>query len=482
MGYFTLSFQNEEFEKLYQQHLKKCVQKSANYYMMILFIGQCFALLDQIISAQYFLFMLYGPFTTFEVYMIYLIHRQKIKVEYIKIYINLLSFTASTLQLGYYYFDFLNLSYSQNYVYMDIMHQFILLYNFGSSHFLSSIFFIYFLIIRVYIQISMGFTFLSLAFFIYGLFYITDMYQKEKQSRKQFLKGQRNKLFEQLIQEFIDDQICIIEKDEKNIQFIPIIINNKFKEFELDINTIIKEIIISQLKYSLYNYLYKINKNRETLLCNYKNQVYQITYWRIIQKKCQIFLKMQQVYSDKLTVVNYRDLYLKQQQEFYKKSTQIIENNISSSKQFNQLIKQVKPSQFLYCFQKYYCLYKCKFELITFKYLEQQLSKRQIDFKKLVMKPFHSDKSLLNVLLQVISQSMIEIQVKTTKRKSVLDFKFYGKIRINLIDKANLLINQILFHIGIGTCSIQNQLDGSCLIKMKLIDNKNQKFQRQSLK
>ena len=41
--------------------------------------------------------MLYGPFTTFEVYMIYLIHRQKIKVEYIKIYINLLSFTASTL-------------------------------------------------------------------------------------------------------------------------------------------------------------------------------------------------------------------------------------------------------------------------------------------------------------------------------------------------------------------------------------------------
>ncbi|KAM3127931.1 hypothetical protein pb186bvf_019967 [Paramecium bursaria] len=470
MGYFTLQFQNKEFEELYQQHLKKCVQKTANYYMIILFIGQCLALIDQFLSRQYYLFMLYCPVTTFEIYMIYLIHKHRLKVEYITMYINLLSLTASSIQLAFYYFNFLDLTNSQYYVYMDIMHQFILLYNFGSSYILSSIFYIYFLIIRVYIQVCMGFTFQSLAFIVYGLFYIIDLYQTEKQHRKQFLKGQRNKLFEQLIQEFIDDQICIIEKDEDNIKFIPVIINNKFQMLSSDINKVIKQ-INTQYKQSLQNYLYKTNKNKETLLCHYKNQVFQITYWRIIQKKCQIFVKMQQIYNNKYSLVNYKELYDKQQ-----KKLQHLSKQSQQAKQINQYLQ---ASIFIYWFQKYYCQYKCKFELISFDYLEELFRKGQFDINKLFMKPIYSDKQLLRILLRIIEQTMAQVQVRVIQQKFLLEFKFYGKTQITSLNKAIQFINQILFHIGYGKCSIIKNQDESCLIKMKIMNNKHAKFQIQ---
>ncbi|KAM3134339.1 hypothetical protein pb186bvf_013624 [Paramecium bursaria] len=95
------------------------------------------------------------------------------------------------------------------------------------------------------------------AYLISGSYFIIDQYQQEKVQRKLFLKSYQQ--FELLIDEFIDDQVIILEKDEENVTFQNKILNNKLPEICNDFNLFLKNVSIPQYKSKLQNYLYKSN-------------------------------------------------------------------------------------------------------------------------------------------------------------------------------------------------------------------------------
>ncbi|KAM3133472.1 hypothetical protein pb186bvf_014476 [Paramecium bursaria] len=258
----------------------------------------------------------------------------------------------------------------------------------------------------------MQYTIFSVTFAFYGLFFFIDQYQKAKQKRKLFLKGQRNKLFEKLIKEFIDEKVCIIEKDEDNIKFNLIIINDRLKELSEDINLMIKSLEICY-KQSLQNYLYKTIKCREILLCKFKNRVFEVKYSRYIIKRCQIFIKIKEIYHNQHSLVNYKEL------SEINSLKEIILIKLPS-KISREIIKKqyilILVLKILSCFIRLRLRQqKFNFEIIKFEFGREH---------------FYTDRILFNLLLICIEKLLINRQVMLKQIKNGFQMDSYGAINI----------------------------------------------------
>ncbi|KAM3133471.1 hypothetical protein pb186bvf_014475 [Paramecium bursaria] len=317
---------------------------------------------------------------------------------------------------------------------------------------------------RVYIQISFGFTNLSIAFAIFSLFYIIEQYKKAKQRRKQFLKSQRNKLLEQLIKDFIDERVCIIEKDEKNVKFIPIIMNNQLQELSKDINVILKQLKLCNSKESLQQYLYKSIQEQETILCQYTNVVYQVIYQRFILKTCQIFIKIKQLYQNQSSIIDYKELYLRQLNEIQK-----IKQNTYCSK---QMIK-VQLKIFVHWFKKYPFCYKIKAEIVDLQYLFNA-SQFEIILNDFLVSNISSDKLLIFLLLKSLTKIIKNRKVKVYQIKSGILIQVQGMIKEPVNKEGLCFINQILFHIGFVDVIFHQRQNKPDLITLKFLDDQEQ--------
>ncbi|KAM3133415.1 hypothetical protein pb186bvf_014419 [Paramecium bursaria] len=472
MGFFSLQFQNQELEDKYQIQQQKYVKKSANYLLLILSIGEMMTTLDNIFNIQYVMMAFAFSLVMNNAIIYYLIKKKKIDAKIIIYYFNTMSIMSIFVQVIYIKFqDFFKFTDAQIFAQLDIIHQFVTLLNFGQSHLISSAIYILFIICRVYIQISYGFTSLSVSFSIFCLFYIFEQYQKAKQRRKQFLKSQRNKLLEQLIQDFIDEKVCIIEKDEDNVKFIPIIVNNKLQELSSDINQILKQLKLCNNKCGLEQYLYLTTKEKETLLCSYNFQTFQITYQKILLKTCQIFIKIQQIYHHQSSIINYKDLYHKQQNYIQKIEKMNYQTKIITNK--------LQIRLFVYWFNKYFLCYHIKQQLISIEQLKDLLIDSQFDiiYKDVELSGLKSDRLLLCLLFQSLKQCLSQRQIKLYQMKSGIQILIYGILEVNQKEQLISFINKILFHIGVGNVIFKYTKDRLGLITIKLLDIKNKKFQ-----
>ncbi|KAM3133410.1 hypothetical protein pb186bvf_014414 [Paramecium bursaria] len=458
MGYFALQFQNYELESQYQGQQHKYIQKQSKYYIIILMIGKCISIIDNIRFSQYLMMSIAIAFILTETSLVYLIKTKRIDTKIIILYTNLLSFGSSLTQLIIYYFrDFFQLSNAQLYVQLDIIHQGITLFNYGQSHIDSSVLYIIFIVSKVFLQIQMfEYTSLSMTFSFYSLFYLIDQYQKAKQRRKQFLKSQRNKSLELLIQEFIDDRVCILEKDETNVRFISIMINDKIRKLTSDIDKMIKQLKIQKSSIHLGNYLYTTQKNNETLLCKYKKQFYEVTYQRFVLKKCQIFIKIKQIYQDQYYTVNYKELYQKLQRDL-KRLSQSSYRFINTSYILSKFNIQTIIRQLIY---------------ILVQKISSCLQIKDRVYKLALDQPVtqcSSDKLLLNLLFKAIEKLLMNRYIIMKENKNIITIDIYGEKIQNIQSDYLIFINKLLFHIGIGGCQIDESRNSQCHIQIKLL-------------
>ncbi|KAM3133432.1 hypothetical protein pb186bvf_014436 [Paramecium bursaria] len=480
-GFFSLQFENIELEKKYQIQQQKYIKQSADRQIYIISLGEIITILEIIKSMNYMIVLFSIGLLLMNVVMLCLIKKKKIDVKYVILYFNTLCITGILTQTFYIQFSqIINFTESQLFVQLDIIHQFITLFNFGQSHITSSIIYVLFVISRVFIQVSYGYTYFSLTFLVFGLFYIKDQYEKAKQRRKQFLKSQRNKLLEQLIKEFIDEKVCIIQKDEDNVKFIPMIVNNKLQEFSSDINQIFQALKLCNYKVSLQQHLYKTLKEKETLLCSYKNQVYQITYQRFILKTCQIFIKIQHVYHNQPSIINYKELYL----QFLSKIQQFERKHQLRC----QLRNKLQSKLFLYWFKKYSFCYKVRIVQISI----QQILVQKVFFllqgqdsvdKCLIIKEifeldiseFNTDLLLLYLLLNQLRKCVVECQTKLFQIKDGILIEIQCLIQQPIKQEWTYLIDKILYHIGIGVIKVDG-LKNQTTLTIKLLNIKDRKF------
>ncbi|KAM3133436.1 hypothetical protein pb186bvf_014440 [Paramecium bursaria] len=471
MGFFNLQFESQELEEKYQEQQQKYIKKSASQLIYILMIGELIAMIDNIFRLQLIMLLLGVLLVTTNIVMIYLIQKKKINVRLIILFFNTNCIMSIIVQIVYIQFQsYFEFSSQQLLVQLDVIHQFITLLNFGQSHLTSSTIYVLFIISRIYIQISYGFTSLSIGFALFCTFYIKDQYYNARQRRKQFLKGQRNKLLEQLIQEFIDEKVCIIEKDENNVKFIPVIINEKLQAFSSDINHTLKELQVCNNRKSLVKYLYITDKEKETLLCRFKQQIFQITYQRFILKTCQIFIKIKQVNNPQTSVINYKDLYHKQQNQ--------IQKVLQNCQYAKSVLNKIQLNLFVYWFKKYYLYYRMKTEFINIQQIKKIMKSSQFDLisNDLVTSGINSDKLLIYLLFQYLKKCVQERQIKLNQIKSGILISVYGTNFMPINTDAIDLINKILFHIGIGDSAIFQSQNTLGLITIKLLDIKHKKF------
>ncbi|KAM3134165.1 hypothetical protein pb186bvf_013683 [Paramecium bursaria] len=463
---FSLEFQNKELEQQYQCIMQKYMLKVVKYYILILIAVQCVAIADQILSRDHQLLFIFIPSLLINCLALYYITSQPSGIIYYQLYIGIISFLASNLQIAFLHLKVFQISDTQFFVYLDLIHQFTLLFNFGQSHYKTSLLYIYFLVTRFYVHIQMGFTSLSIGFLLFSILFFIDQHYKAKQRRKQFLKSKRNKVLEYLIQEFIDEQVCIIQKDETNVKFVPVIINKKLREITEDINKLIQQLKIPVYKNNLQNYLYQSNTEKETLLCQHNQDIYEITYWKYTIKHQKVFIRMKKISSKCDQVVNYKQIC-----QYYQKKLGSIK---CQSQNVQRFVSQIRLNTFMFCFHKYYTLYKCNFQNYPYEKIPQLFESKGFKIDSDVMKPLQTDIQLLNLLLNLIKTLMSEKSVFIQQKKNLWLINFYGRFQKNQhqVNQVIQFIDKILFLIGYG--STQLSLEG--LITVVIINKKYTKF------
>ncbi|KAM3133420.1 hypothetical protein pb186bvf_014424 [Paramecium bursaria] len=294
------------------------------------------------------------------------------------------------------------------------------------------------------------YTSLSMTFTFYSLFYLIDY--------------QRNKSLELLIQEFIDDRVCILEKDETNVRFISIMINDKIRQLTSDIDKMIKQLKIQKTNIHLGNYLYKTQKSNETLLCKYKKQFYEVTYQRFVLKKCQIFIKIKQIYQDQYYTVNYKELYYKLFRELKRLSSSSY-RFINTSYILSKFNIQITIRQLIYILiQKISSCLQVKDRIYKLS-LDQPVTQCQ------------SDKLLLNLLFKAIEKLLMNRYIIMKENKNIITIDIYGDKIYKAHQDYLIFINNLLFHIGLGRCQVNESRNPQCHIQIKLLSLK-QKYSR----
>ncbi|KAM3133440.1 hypothetical protein pb186bvf_014444 [Paramecium bursaria] len=474
MVFSSDEFQNKELEDQYQKQFQKNVLKCGFQYLIVLLIGKCFIVLDNLIHYQFIMFCFVLPFIFVEGAMIYLLRKKQLQAKYIIYFNNLLLLTATLIQfVNYILGDEHGLQQSQLFVILDIAQQFVSFINYGQSFRQNSLTYFIFIGFRVYYQSKTSYTNYSITYILYGLFYVIAQYQMSTQRRKLFLKGQRNQLLEKLIEDFIDEKVCIIEKDEDNVKFIPIIMNQHLKQcISEDINKTIKQLKVNNYKESLQNYLYKTVQQSETIFCKFKNHVYEVSYQRFIIQKCQIFIKIKEIYHNQFQAINYQELYLMQECQLKKLSQQ--------SQQAKKILSQLQDKIFLFWFQKYYLAYKMRVEPFTFQQLKNVLISRGFDIIQFQchQQEFHTDKQLLCLLLNQVERFLRGRIIKIKSIEYGIQLDIEGIIDRPIKNQQVSFIRKILFHIGLATCLIKQNNDrtGNIMIQLFDIQQENKRY------
>ncbi|KAM3134307.1 hypothetical protein pb186bvf_013592 [Paramecium bursaria] len=460
MKYFKLSFDNDKLEQEFQSQIIKQATEAFSLYQSIFIIGTAILIVDSIIKKNLvmIIWLLKLQILQCSTLIISLIWPKTQK--YIKFYYYYLDMALATAQLYYTKFYLVNLDQNDVQIYMDLLLQLFFLTQFRYNHIGASFMFIYFVSIRLYIQISNGFSLVSIGYVFSGLYFIIQQYHQEKNRRKLFIKSQRNKQLEYLIEEFIDDQVCIIEKDEQNITFKTIIQNKQITKSDFQFNQFLKEAKIPSHKSKLLNYLYKSTKQKDSLICSYQSQSYQITYQSFTLMNQQLFIKIKLLDQQISKIVNYKKLY------------QYIIQNISlkPSKLYKgkTLVKTIYLMSFYYSFSKYYKHYKVKLDYVSELFLQYLFNKTKIQWiQNTSLKSFKTDKKLFYILFHLIKNiTLDELLIFEMKQEMI-----YVEFIVNNDNFQNQLteINKILYHIGYGETKQTTTLN-QIRISMVLLD------------
>ncbi|KAM3134337.1 hypothetical protein pb186bvf_013622 [Paramecium bursaria] len=408
MHLFRQRFQNDELEKRFQNHTLKQAVKSFIHYQTLLMFVIAIMLIGQIIKQNIIMSGWFGLVMIQQIIAFILSFKWPPFNNNIKFYYQNIEILIATSQIFYYKFSFLEMDHNDVDIYMDIILQVFLIAKIKFNYVESSLIFIYFISIRVYIQISNQFSLASFAYLLSGSYYIIDQYQQEKVKRKLFLKSQRNKQFELLIDEFIDDQVVILEKDEEKVQLIPKLLNKKLPELCDEFNFFLKNALIPQYKTKLQYYLYQSTIQNETLVCQYKNQTLQLTYKVFILKKNQ---QMKQL-------VNFQDLYNYMIRNLtFKPNSQYKGKNIMKSIQFQS---------FYYQFTRYFKHYRLQIQKIRYEYLKYLFDKCRMSvmIANDNVIQFHSDKKLLFYLINLISNIITDKVILIQIEKQMITIQF----------------------------------------------------------
>ncbi|KAM3134342.1 hypothetical protein pb186bvf_013627 [Paramecium bursaria] len=461
MNYLSQCFQNEDLERKYQKQILKQAINSFLRYQIIMTLVIFILLIDQIIKQNIIMMVWFS--ILFSTLIVALIGAYKWPVfyNYIKYYYQHLEVLIATLQIFYDEFYFLNISQNEISIYMDIILQVFLIAHIRFNFIQSSFIFIYFISVRVYIQMSSEFSLAPFAYLISGSYFLIDQYQQEKVKRKLFLKSQRNKQFELLIDEFIDDQMIILEKDEEQVKLKTKILNKKLPEIYNEFNLFLKDVLIPQYKIKLQDYFYGLTIQQETLVCQYKNQTYQLTYKVFILKKQQTFLKIKLLDQQMKQLINYKNLY-----------SQMIKNiTFKPNLQYKgkNIIKYLKFQSFYYQFNRYFKYYRLEICKIRYGYLKYLFDKCRLSVMMAYdnVLEFHSDKKLLYLLVNLISNIITDNVLIIKIEQQMIEIQFNAQADI----KENYIIefNKILYHIGYGQME-EEQLANSKLLTMILLD------------
>ncbi|KAM3134326.1 hypothetical protein pb186bvf_013611 [Paramecium bursaria] len=439
MKYINLNFENKQLEKEFQLEILKQAKKGFLQYQLITILVNTLLVVDQIIKQNVVVVLWFSAIELTIGTFVYISYRWPTILNYVQYYYYNLDFFIGLLQICYHEFSFLNIKQNDIQIYQDILLQFFLIYHSRYNYLGSALMFINFISIRVYIQMSNGYSTASMAYLCSGLYFIIQQYQQEKNRRKLFLKSQRNKQLELLIEEFIDDQVSIIEKDEQNVRFKTIIINNKLSKLADQFNLFLKDLKLSYQKEQLLNYLYQTTKSREILICKHQQQTYQITYQTFQLRKIQIFLKIKPVDQQIRKIFNFKDLY--------KQIIQTVQFKPCKLYKGKKVMQTLYLKSFYQQFSKYYQFYQVDLEQVSEKFLMYLFSLNKLkwvanDFTI----SFHSDKKLLFILVFLIKRIIRTdiLYIKIDQQMLQIDFNVSNKISQNYLTQ----INKILYHVG----------------------------------
>ncbi|KAM3134328.1 hypothetical protein pb186bvf_013613 [Paramecium bursaria] len=459
MKFFNLSFENQELERKFQLQILKQSKKGFKLLQIIPLIMVLILLLDQILKKNIIMALWYlGQGLVLGGYL-FISFKYPQLLSHLSSYYYFVDISIGTLQYFYTQFEFLSLEANDIRIYQDILLQSFLIYRTRFSYIGGSLTFIFFIFVRFYIQIAQGFSLSSLAYLFSGSFFIIDQYKQEKFRRKVFLKSQRNQQLQLMIEEFIDDQVSIIEKDSENVRFKTLIFNRKYCEKGEQLIQFLKDVKLPKYNEQLLNYLYQSTNQKETLLGKLQNSNYQITYQSFTLRKQQIFLKIKLLDKQIHKLVNYKELYMHLIQNFQLRPQQKYKGK--------QIIQSFYMKSFYYQFKKYFQYYKLDLEVISYLFLKQIFNINKIQWiSDVYIKPFHSDKKLVFLLVYLIKQIKSNYTLTISVDDNRIMIEFYVVEFISQYYQTQ--INKILYHIGYH--QLYEQISSSKKIQIILID------------
>ncbi|KAM3134308.1 hypothetical protein pb186bvf_013593 [Paramecium bursaria] len=446
MRKFQLSFNNLELEQEYQHEMLELAKKGYHQFLSIFMIAIGILILDQIIK-----------------------HNIPMILWFLSNELTIISFLCislrnplfkNNLQYHYYLFNFMAciIQHNDQLIYLDMIQQYCLSAHANINHIGASLMIILFISSRVFVQMASGYSLSSLGYLVFSLYIFIDQYQKAKFRRKLFLKSNRNNQLKLLIEEFIDDQVSILEKDEENIRFNIIILNKKLSEITDQFSQFLqKEVKLPQYKSNLLDYLYATTLQQESFICNYKNQNYQITYQYFMLKKQQVFLKTKLLGQKSNEQIKYKELnkYLLDKMHFqpYK------------FYQGKHILKMIQTKSFYFLFSSYSQYYQVDLEKISFQFLKQILKQNKLQLLgQALIQPFYSDKKLIIILIHLLKMMIKDKLISIQKNQEFYIFEFNAKQ--NISESQIKEVNKVLFHIGFGQIEKSPQIDQQ---KMSLI-------------
>ncbi|KAM3134330.1 hypothetical protein pb186bvf_013615 [Paramecium bursaria] len=438
MKFINLSFENEELENRFQLQILKQSKKGFLLYQIIPIIVVIILLIDQILKENtIMIFWFIAQEFILGSYLI-LSFIYPIIFNYLSYYYYLVDFILGTLQFCYFEFKFLHLSADEIMVYQDILLQFFLIYRTRYNYIGGSLTLIFFISVRFYVQIGNGFQLSSIGYLLTGSFFIIEQSKQERFRRKLFIKSQKNKQLELLIEEFIDDQVSIIEKDQQNVRFKTLIFNKKYFDKADQLIQFLKNVRLPQ-KEQLINYLYKSTKQKETLLGSHQNNNYQVTYQSFILKKQQMFIKIKHLNKKLNKVINYKELY--------KHLIQGIQLRPQKLYKGKQIIKQLQMKSFYYQFTRYFQYYKVELDVVNYQYLKHIYAVNKIKLiSSCQIKPFHSDQKLVFLIVYLIKQIHSNPYHTISMDDNMIRIEF--QVSETISQYYIIQINKILYHIG----------------------------------
>ncbi|KAM3134309.1 hypothetical protein pb186bvf_013594 [Paramecium bursaria] len=455
MRYFRQTFTNKDLEREYQLEQLELTKKGYFQFQIIFITAMGILLVDQILKQNLAMIIWFILLEISTSTFLCLSYRYQTFLNYVHYHLYFFNLMGSISQILFSQCGFLNLLPFRAYCL-----QYCLLVFARCNHLGTSLVYLIFVATRVFVQIVNGSSLASIAYVTFNIYFFIDQYKMSKGRRKLFLKSQRNKQLELLIEEFIDDQVSIIEKDEQNVKFKTIILNKRLSEVADQFNIFLRDVTVPQYKSHLQDYLYNSTKQRESILCYYKNQNYQITYQTFTFKKQQMFIKIQLLFQQINKQIDYKELY----------KSLITKMNFKPQKSYKGLyiIQKLYMNSFYLSFSRYYSYYHISQELISHQYLKHLFIKSKIQWMTQdFIQPFYSDKKLLYILVIKLKKIIKDDIIWIYKEKEFIRIVFFVK-QIIYQEQLNQ-INKILYHIGYGQTE-QTILNNQTQVTLILMD------------